>query len=53
MKVCNDLMKLLLKSYRAALPADFTGKTTLTINWHGGAPKVAVVAIEEGQKIVE
>jgi hypothetical protein len=50
-KLPSPLLTVLLKAFAAVVAADFTGKTTITINWHQGQPKTSVTSIEEGQKI--
>jgi len=49
-KLCDDALKILLKSFRAILVPEFTGKIRLEMNFCAGRLKTSVVAVEEGQR---
>lgn len=47
----QDVIKYLAKSLCVTLPAAFTGKVVITLNFHGGTASSAVVGFEEGTKL--
>lgn len=49
--ICDEMLKLLLKSVKAALPDKFTGEVTVQINFHDGTPATAVFGCKEGTKL--
>lgn len=49
--ICDDMLRVLIRSLRVTLPASFTGKVTLTLNFHGGTAASVAVGFEEGAKL--
>jgi len=48
--LCTEALKVLAKAVAVTLPEFFTGKITITLNFHVGQVRTATVGYEEGQK---
>jgi hypothetical protein len=49
--LCDDTIRVLLRALVGTLPKSFTGKVTITLNYHAGTAATCAVGFEEGQKL--
>ncbi len=47
---CDEMYRYLVRGMRATLPKNFTGKVTITLNFHAGTLGTATAGFEEGSK---